>query len=83
MKLPSSALSILKPKHPHVTPRTEKDEMRAEMSSVQCTHYRPTTVFYRMFMRVYEMVMKTAKREFYVASIASANLHLTQLFRTI
>lgn len=59
--------------------------MRAETArpSVAHTHDEAARASYRMFMRVYKKAVKTEKREFYAASIASANYWLAQLFRTI
>lgn len=39
----------------------------------RCTHDEATRASYRMCMKVYEMAVKVAKREFSAASIASTN----------
>lgn len=61
------------------------DEMRTKMAreTVAMCYDKATRTSYRTFRKAYDMAVRAAKKDFCVASIASASSCLAQLFRTI
>lgn len=85
MKLLPGALSALVPGIAGDTQELQgvKQELRGLEQVWWQTHDRASGTSYRSLMRSYEKSVKTAKKDSYLASIASANMHPAQLFRTI
>ena len=63
--------------------RGKKRELRHLERTWRKTRNEATRTSYRTLMRSYEIAIKTAKREYFAASIASASSHPAQLFKII